>query len=405
MAMKFDYRACDREGRARRGVLEADSLRQARDRLREKGWQVLAVQARRRSALAGLLAGRWMGGVSSGDLALLTRQLATLLSAALPLEEALMAVARQTEKKGLQAALTQVRQRILEGFPLAQALGQYPQIFDRLYCAMVAAGEIAGHLGPVLERLADYVEQRQHMKNKIVQALVYPMVLTAVAIGVVAILLTAVVPKVIEQFVHMKQTLPLSTRMLLGASDGLRQWGAAVLMAALAGLGAFRYRLRDPARRARWHAFILRLPVVGKLSLAVNTARYAKTLSILNASAVPLLEAMRISAGVLGNEAARERLLAAMERVREGEGLSPSLEGTALFSPMMRHMIMSGERSGELDMMLERAAAMQQEAFSRQITLALGLFEPLLVIAMAGSVLFIILAILQPILQLNNMVG
>ncbi|CAI2097563.1 type II secretion system inner membrane protein GspF [Serratia marcescens] len=403
--MKFDYRACDREGRAQRGVLEADSLRHARDRLREKGWQVLAVQARGRPVFAGMLAGRWMSGVSSGDVALLTRQLATLLSAALPLEEALMAVARQTEKKGLQAALTQVRQRILEGFPLAQALGQHPRIFDRLYCAMVAAGEISGHLAPVLERLADYVEQRQQMKNKIVQALVYPMVLTAVAIGVVAILLTAVVPKVIEQFVHMKQTLPLSTRMLLGASDGLRQWGALALMLALASLGAFRYRLRDPARRVRWHAFILRLPVVGKLALAVNTARYAKTLSILNASAVPLLEAMRISAGVLGNDAARERLLAAMERVREGEGLSPSLEGTALFSPMMRHMIMSGERSGELDMMLERAATMQQEAFSRQITLALGLFEPLLVIAMAGSVLFIILAILQPILQLNNMVG
>lgn len=403
--MKFDYRACDREGRAQRGVLEADSLRHARDRLREKGWQVLAVQARRRPAFTGVFSGRWMSGVSSGDVALLTRQLATLLSAALPLEEALMAVARQTEKKGLQAALAQVRQRILEGFPLAQALGQYPQFFDRLYCAMVAAGEIAGHLAPVLERLADYVEQRQQMKNKIVQALVYPMVLTAVAIGVVAILLTAVVPKVIEQFVHMKQTLPLSTRMLLGASDGLRRWGALALISVLTGLGAFRYRLRDPARRVRWHAFILRLPVVGKLSLAVNTARYAKTLSILNASAVPLLEAMRISAGVLGNDAARERLLAAMERVREGEGLSPSLEGTALFSPMMRHMIMSGERSGELDMMLERAATMQQEAFGRQVTLALGLFEPLLVIAMAGSVLFIILAILQPILQLNNMVG
>ncbi|MEL5212254.1 type II secretion system inner membrane protein GspF [Serratia nevei] len=403
--MKFDYRACDREGRAQRGVLEADSLRHARDRLREKGWQVLAVQARRRPAFAGMFAGRWMSGVSSGNVALLTRQLATLLSAALPLEEALMAVARQTEKKGLQAALAQVRQRILEGFPLAQALGQHPQIFDRLYCAMVAAGEISGHLAPVLERLADYVEQRQQMKNKIVQALVYPMVLTAVAIGVVAILLTAVVPKVIEQFVHMKQTLPLSTRMLLGASDGLRRWGALALISVLTGLGAFRYRLRDPARRVRWHAFILRLPVVGKLSLAVNTARYAKTLSILNASAVPLLEAMRISAGVLGNDAARERLLAAMERVREGEGLSPSLEGTALFSPMMRHMIMSGERSGELDMMLERAATMQQEAFGRQVTLALGLFEPLLVIAMAGSVLFIILAILQPILQLNNMVG
>ncbi|ANJ92530.1 type II secretion protein F [Serratia plymuthica] len=405
MAMRFDYHACDRQGRARRGELEADSLRHARDLLREKGWQVLAVKAKKMRSFNKLAGFRLTSGVTSSDLALLTRQLATLMSAALPLEEALMAVARQTEKKGLQAVLTQVRLRILEGFSLAHALGQYPPIFDRLYCAMVTAGEISGHLAPVLERLADYVEQRQQMKNKITQALVYPMVLTVVAIGVVAILLTAVVPKVIEQFIHMKQALPLSTRLLIGASDAIRQWGPAALMLLLAGVGLFRYCLKVPARRTRWHAFILRLPVIGKLTLGVNTARYAKTLSILNASAVPLLEAMRISASVLGNDHARQRLLAAMERVREGEGLSPSLEGTALFSPMMRHMIMSGERSGELEMMLERAANMQQDAFNRQITLALGLFEPLLVIVMASSVLFIILAILQPILQLNNMIG
>lgn len=403
--MKFHYRVCDGLGQLKRGALDADSLRHARDQLRERGWQVLAVRQSRPGVLMRADVSRWISGVNSGDLALLTRQLATLLSASLPLEEVLIAVARQTEKKRLQAALIQVRQKILEGFPLAQALGEYPKIFDRLFCAMVAAGEVSGHLAPVLERLADYIEQRQQMKNKITQALIYPMVLTTVAIGVVSILLTAVVPKVIEQFVHMKQTLPLSTRMLIGTSDGLRLWGGWGLALLLTGTASFRCLLREPSRRIRWHAFILRLPVIGKLSLAVNTARYAKTLSILNASAVPLLDAMRISAGVLSNDSARLRLLTAMERVREGEGLSPSLEGTALFSPMMRHMIMSGERSGELEMMLERAANMQHEAFSRQITLALGLFEPLLVSVMAGAVLFIILAILQPILQLNSMVG
>ena len=209
---------------AQRGVLEADSLRHARDRLREKGWQVLAVQARRQPAFAGMFAGRWMSGVSSGDVALLTRQLATLLSAALPLEEALMAVARQTEKKVCRRRWLRCGSAFWR-LSAGAGAGSVSADFDRLYCAMVAAGEISGHLAPVLERLADYVEQRQQMKNKIVQALVYPMVLTAVAIGVVAILLTAVVPKVIEQFVHMKQTLPLSTRMLLGASDGLRRWG------------------------------------------------------------------------------------------------------------------------------------------------------------------------------------
>lgn len=403
--MKYNYRACDRQGCVQRGVLEADSLRHARDLLREKGWQVLEVQDKKVRDFGRLPGLRLTSGVKSNDLALVTRQLATLMSAALPLEEALMAVARQTDNKGLQTVLMQVRQRILEGFSLAQALGQYPRIFERLYCAMAAAGEISGHLAPVLERLADYVEQRQQMKNKITQALVYPMVLTVVAIGVVAILLTAVVPKVIEQFIHMKQALPLSTRLLIGASDAIRQWGLGVLILLLAGMGFFKYRLKDPTRRVRWHAFTLALPVIGKLSLGVNTARYAKTLSILNSSAVPLLEAMRISASVLSNDSARQRLLTAMERVREGEGLSPSLEGTALFSPMMRHMIMSGERSGELDMMLERAANMQQDAFTRQISLALGLFEPVLVIVMASSVLFIILAILQPILQLNNMIG
>lgn len=402
---KFSYRACDSAGKTCKGTLEAESVRRARQQLREKKLTVLDIAPARQSLLARLPASDKRLRLSSSDLALVTRQLATLIAAALPLEEVLFAVARQSEKKSVAALIMQIRNRVLEGFPLAQTLSQYPAVFDRLFCAMVAAGEATGQLPLILTQLADHVEQRQKIKNKMTQAMTYPVVLTLVAIGVISLLLTAVVPKVIEQFIHMKQALPATTRILIACSDFLRQWGLALLLTIAIALLGCRQLLKKPHLRLAWDKRLLKMPVLGPLFLTLNTARYAHTLSILNASAVPLIDSMKISASVLANEYARDQLLSAMARVREGESLYQTLENTELFSPMMRHMIASGERSGELGTMLKRAADMQQDALNQRITMALSLFEPLLVVSMASVVLFIILAILQPILQLNSMLG
>lgn len=403
--VKFSYRACDSTGKTCKGTLEAESVRRARQQLREKKLTVLGITPARQSLLARLQASDKRLRLSSSELALVTRQLATLIAAALPLEEVLLAVARQSEKKSVATLIMQIRNRVLEGFPLAQTLSQYPAVFDRLFCAMVAAGEASGQLPLILTQLADHVEQRQQIKNKMTQAMTYPVVLTLVAIAVVSLLLTAVVPKVIEQFMHMKQALPITTRILIACSDFLRQWGLALLLTMVIALLGCRQLLKKPHLRLAWDQRLLKMPVLGPLFLTLNTARYAHTLSILNASAVPLIDSMKISASVLANEYAREQLLNAMARVREGESLYQTLENTTLFSPMMRHMIASGERSGELGTMLKRAADMQQDALNQRITMALSLFEPLLVVSMASVVLFIILAILQPILQLNSMFG
>jgi len=402
----YAYQALDERGRNRQGTLEADSPRQARQLLREQGLIPIEVteaaeQVRQESRRPRL----WRRRISSAELALLTRQLATLVAAALPLEEALKAVSEQCEKPRLRSLMAAVRARVLEGHSLAEALGGFPAIFDRLFLAMVAAGEKSGHLDRVLDRLADYTEQRQQLRSKLLQALIYPVVLTLVAISVISILLTAVVPQVVAQFVHLSQTLPFSTRLLIGASELVRDFGLWVLLLlALAGL-AFRGWNRQPERRRRFHGLLLRLPITGRVSRGLNTARFARTLSILTASAVPLLDGMRISGEVLDNDLARFRLAAASERVREGSSLRAALEQTRLFPPMMLHMIASGERSGELDQMLERAADNQDREFENQVNIALGLFEPALVIGMAAVVLFIVLAILQPILALNNLVS
>ena len=402
----YEYQALDGKGRRKQGVLEADSARQVRQQLREMGLTPLEVsetveKARREATGFSLL----RPSMSTADLALITRQLSTLVAAALPIEESLKAVAEQCEKPKQRTLISAVRGKVLEGHALAEAMGTFPSVFDQLYRAMVAAGEKSGHLEKVLNRLADYTEQRQQMKNKLLQAMIYPIVLTLVAVGVIAILLSSVVPKVVEQFVHMKQQLPLSTRLLMGASDFVRDYGFGLVLLLALALVAFRWWNGKPERRIRYHAVLLRLPVIGRVARGINTARYARTLSILNSSAVPLLEGMRISGEVLTNDYARARLVEASERVREGSSLRAALEQTKLFPPMMLHMVASGERSGELDSMLERAADNQDREFESQVNLALGVFEPALVVSMAAIVLFIVMAILQPILELNNMVS
>lgn len=402
----YEYVALDAKGRRKQGVQEADSARLVRQILREQGLTPLEVtesseKVRREATGFSLL----RPTMSSGELALMTRQLSTLVAAALPIEEALKAVAQQCEKPRHRTLMAAVRSKVVEGHSLAEAMSGFPSIFDQLYRAMVAAGEKSGHLDTVLNRLADYTEQRHQMKNKLMQAMIYPVMLTLVAIGVVAILLSTVVPKVVEQFVHMKQQLPLSTRILMACSDFVRDYGLGLVMLLVAAILALRWALRHPDRRRAWHKWLLRLPVIGRVSRGLNTARYARTLSILNSSAVPLLEGMRISGDVLTNDHARVMLTEAAERVREGSSLRAALEQTRLFPPMMLHMIASGERSGELDNMLERAADNQDREFEGQVNLALGVFEPLLVVTMAVVVLGIVVSILQPLMDLNNMMS
>ena len=402
----FAYQALDANGRRKEGMIEADSPRQARQVLREQGLTPVELTEASEKVKQQTQRKSWLQPrVSTAELALLTRQLATLVAAALPVEEALKAVAQQTEKAKISTLIAAVRSKVLEGHSLADGMSAFPYVFDQLYRAMVAAGEKSGHLDTVLNRLADYTEQRQQMKTKLLQAMIYPVILTLVAISVIAILLATVVPKVVEQFVHMKQELPFSTRFLMGASDIVRDYGLwAVLLIALL-LVIWRQWLAKPENQRRYHAMLLRMPVIGRVSRGLNTARFARTLSILNSSAVPLLEGMSISGEVLSNHEAKIRLQAASERVREGSSLRAALEQTKLFPPMMLHMIASGERSGELDSMLERAADNQDCEVESQVNIALSIFEPALVVSMAVVVLFIVLAILQPILQLNNIIG
>lgn len=410
----YTFEALDARGKTQKGVLEADSPRQVRQKLRSDGLNAVAISPMSGQASSdsdkGQPAARrfslFQKQASDAEVALLTRQLATLVAAGIPLEECLQALVRQLRKPHLKSIITTVRSKILEGQTLADSLGSYPKTFDRLYRAMVAAGEKSGHLSGVLERLADYTENRQKIKNQLVQALIYPMVLTLVAIGVVSALLTTVVPTVVEQFAHMGEELPGMTLTLISISDVLRAYGLHLLALVLAILVIRRQILqRSRAARLANDRGLLRLPVIGEVLGGVDCARFARTLSILTSSAVPLLEGMTIASRVLSNQYMQQALGKAAERVREGGSLWQSLEETGLFSPMMLYIIASGEKSGELTTMLARAADNQDQQFERQVNIALGIFNPLLIVLMAGAVLFIVMAILTPMLDLNSLMG
>lgn len=401
----FEYIALDSRGRQQKGVLEGDSARQVRQLLREKQLSPLQVEpAHRKEHTEG---GRFSlrRGLSARDLALVTRQLSTLISAALPIEEALRAAAAQSRQPRIQSMLLAVRGKVLEGHSLAQALAAYPVAFPDLYRATVAAGEHAGHLGPVLEQLADYTEQRQQSRQKVQMALLYPVILMLASLGIVGFLLGYVVPDVVRVFVDSGQTLPALTRGLIFLSELVKHWGALVILLLVLGVFLFRRALRKDSVRRRWHAFLLRVPLVGGLIAATETARFASTLAILVRSGVPLVEALAIGAEVVSNMVIRSDVITATQRVREGGSLSRALEASRQFPPMMLHMIASGERSGELDQMLARTARNQENDLAATIGLLVGLFEPFMLIFMGAVVLVIVLAILLPILSLNQLVG
>lgn len=402
----FEYQAMDAKGRRKKGVLEADTERQIRQQLREQGLIPLTIsEAAAADKGAAPKRSLFQGKVSVTDLALISRQIATLVASGLPIEQCLLAVAEQTDKPRLQKMLMSVRSKVVEGYTLAEGMRDFPQIFDELYCAMVAAGEKSGHLDEVLERLADYTEQRQQTRSQIQQASVYPGVLTVVAIAVIAFLLASVVPEIVDQFADQGQELPGVTLFLISISNFVQDYGLVLLLVLLGAVMGFRAALKNPGFRYKVHRKMLYLPFFGRIIRGVNTARFARTLSILTASAVPLLDSMKITASVMTNLRMREVVEEACDRVREGTSLRASLADSRLFPPMMLHMIASGEKSGELEQMLKRCADNQDNEFSNLVSVSLKIFEPALIVTMAGVVLFIVLAIIQPILALNQQVG
>ena len=402
----FEYKALDiSSGKQTKGVVEADTARHARSQLREMRLTPISIEPVTEKEAKQASFSLFQKRISVAELALITRQIATLVAAGLPIEEALKAVGQQCEKERLASMIMAVRSRVVEGYSLADSMAEFPHIFDDLYRAMVASGEKSGHLDVVLNRLADYTERRQQLKSKLQQAMIYPTALTIVAILVVSILLAVVVPQVASQFQHMGQQLPWATQTLISMSDFVRDYGIGIVIAIVVALVVFQRAVKKPKFRMKYHTLLLKLPVVGKVSKSLNTARFARTLSILSASSVPLLDGMRIASDVLLNDKVKLAVEEATSKVREGSSLGASLTATKLFPPMMLYMISSGEKSGELEQMLERAADNQDRQFEANVTIALGVFEPALVISMAVVVLFIVLAILQPILALNNLVS
>ena len=400
----FEYTALDASGKERKGILEGDTPRHIRQLLREQQLLPVAVaevaqkEAKRQHSFS--LARR----VSSADLALFTRQLATLVRAGLPLEESLLAVSQQTEKPRVQSIILGVRARVMEGHTLASGFAEFPRIFPEIYRSTVSAGEQAGHLDNVLERLADYTEGRDQLRQKVLAAMLYPIVLTVICFGIVSALLVYVVPQVVSVFEASKAKLPVITQLLILTSAFLRSWGIYLLIALILAVVAFRRWLSHPAARTRFDRFVLRLPMVGRLTRGFNTARFTRTFSILSASSVPVLEALRIAGEVVTNLPMRDAVAEAAARVREGAPIGRSLAASRLFPPMTIHLISSGESSGQLETMLERAAISQERELDGLLAALVGLLGPVLIIVMGLFVMGIVFAMLLPIFQMNQLI-
>jgi general secretion pathway protein F len=398
----YQYVAVDGGGKEHRGVLEGDTPRHVRQQLRERQLlpvEVAEVEERERKTRRQFSLFR---GISGLDLALITRQLATLVKAGLPLDEALQAVSEHTEKPRLKSIVLGVRAKVVQGHTLAAGLDEFPHAFPMVYRATVMAGEQAGQLDNVLDRLADYTESRHGLRQKVVQAMVYPILLTVIALIIITVMLVVVVPKIVTVFETTGQELPVMTRVLIATSNFVQNWW--FLVVAAVGIGAYAAvkLLQQEHIRRQVHGWLLRVPLIGRVTRGLNTARFTRTLSILTASGVPALEALRISASVVANLPMRAAVEEAAIRVREGGAIGRSLAQSKLFPPITIHLIGSGEASGELDSMLERAANHQEREMDGLIAMMLSVLEPLLIVLMGLVVLAIVMAILLPIFQLNQ---
>lgn len=406
----YHYTAINSSGREQKGVLTAETEKHARQLVREKSLIPVSIRAAQERKLQNserkFNLFQRQRKLTARDLALITRQFATLLASGLPIEEALSAVAEQTEKAHIKGLLLSVRGKVVEGHPLASALREHPEAFSALFCSTVAAGEKSGHLDKVLLRLADYTEQQWHMRQKLQTALIYPIMIVLVAIGIVGFLLEYVVPKMIGVYSHLNQALPALTEVLISLSNFLQNYGLYLLILIAVGIFLWRRALkRSVGLREKVHLYLLRLPFIGYAMKTANTARFSRTLSILSASGVPVLEAMSISAQLITAIPIRKAVEDAVHRVREGAAIHLALKQTHYFSPMSIHMMASGEASGQLENMLERVAMTQEDEITRLLEVTLALFEPAIILIMGAIVLFIVLAVMLPIFQLNQFTG
>ncbi|MBN9478340.1 MAG: type II secretion system protein GspF [Bordetella sp. SCN 67-23] len=400
----YRFEAADALGKLDRGLIDADSPRAARAQLRARGLTPLAVEeAGAQRSGGGSRA--WFGArMSDSELAWATRQLASLLQARLPLDAALTATAEQSEKKHVSEVLSAVRADVRAGHRLADALATRPRDFPEIYRALVAAGEESGDLAHVMEKLADYIEERNALRIKVLTAFIYPAVVALVSVGIVIFLLGYVVPQVVSAFSQARQELPMLTRVMLSLSDFVRSWGWLVALVLAAALTGWRMMLRAPATRLAWHSRLLKMPLAGRFILGLDAARFASTLAILTGSGVPLLRALDASRQTLGNDRLRASVDDATSRVREGVSLASALQVQKTFPPLLVHLTASGEKTGTLPELLERAAQTLSREVERRAMALTALLEPLMILLMGGFVLLIVLAVLMPIIEINQLV-
>lgn len=396
----FEYIALDPRGQEQSGVVEGDSPRHARQQLRDRGLTPVTLHEVQGRAVTPSIR-----RLSQKDLATLTRQMATLVGAATPLDESLQAVAEQSQRAAVRNLMLGVRSAVIEGRSLADAFGEFPGAFPGYYRASIAAGEESGQLARVFDRLADYLEQRMEMRGRTMLALIYPMLLTVVALGVLMALMTWVVPQVVRVFDTLGRELPLLTRIVMGISEFLTAWGAAMLVLIVAAGVALAWLLRREAVATRWDKAILGLPLVGRIVRGNETARFSRTASILIDSGVPVVDALYGAREALHNRALRSGVSSAVERVREGGSLHRALAETGGFPPITLNLIASGERGGRLAEMLDRAARSQEREVNTLMAALLAMLEPALIVLVGGLVLIIVLAILLPVFELNRLIA
>jgi len=413
----YAYKGIGPTGKSVNGVKDADSPKALRQLMRRDGIVVTECapskagigKAQANLGKKGLARevdlGGLLGGVSRTDIANFTRQLATLIRAGIPLAEALGALFEQTENVRLKVPVGEIRTAVNEGSALADAMGKHPKIFDELYVSMVRAGELAGNLDVVLTRLADFLDNSQKIRGKVQAAMVYPILMIGVGTVLMAILMVAVIPEITGMFKQTGKTLPLKTRFLIGFSDFIRNWILLLIPAFIASVIGFRYWAKSPGGQPLWHAFILKIPLVGKLARKINVARFTRTLGTMLQAGVPMLRALDTAKEIVSNVVLKKAIENAKVAVTEGESLAATLKRSGHFPPTVVHMISTGEKSGQLETMLMRIADDNEAEVDRELTRMTSMLEPLMLILMAVGVGFVVFSILEPIMDMSSFGG